>query len=119
MNIFAEYSGSVQEKLVNLRYGLPSKCKFLPTVADIVEMAEPLAFAELQTLPKADPPPERYISPEEQARVAKGMAKLVESLKRMKTIEPAPVPRKYDRPLALTDAQKIELSHVKSTMGQT
>ncbi len=40
VRVIASYPPWVQSKLADLRTGIPAKCKFLPTVADIVEMAD-------------------------------------------------------------------------------
>lgn len=48
--LLASYPPEVQERLVDLRRGIPGRCRFLPTLADIVEMAK-----ELQ------PPPSRLM----------------------------------------------------------
>jgi hypothetical protein len=38
--LIARYSHSIQARLANPVTGVPGKCKFLPTIAEIVEMAE-------------------------------------------------------------------------------
>jgi hypothetical protein len=42
IEVFSTYGENVLIELVNARTGLPAKCKFLPTIAEIVEFAEPL-----------------------------------------------------------------------------
>jgi hypothetical protein len=39
VSVLNTYPRSVQDRLSDLREGVPAKCKFLPTVADIVEIA--------------------------------------------------------------------------------
>jgi len=40
VSVIATYPLETQNRLANLRHGIPAKCKFLPTVADIVEHIE-------------------------------------------------------------------------------
>ncbi len=40
VKVIASYPLETQNRLANLRHGIPAKCKFLPTVADIVEHVE-------------------------------------------------------------------------------
>lgn len=43
VSVIASYPLETQNRLANLRVGIPAKCKFLPTVADIVQMGDELA----------------------------------------------------------------------------
>jgi hypothetical protein len=48
VEIIASYSPWVQSRLADLRTGIPARCEFLPTVAAIVKLAEPLAAQEAE-----------------------------------------------------------------------
>jgi hypothetical protein len=43
----ASYPVEVQDRLTDLRQGIPSKCQFLPTIAAIVEMADGFAKQDM------------------------------------------------------------------------
>lgn len=45
----AEFPAHIQERIADLRYGLPAKSKFVPTVAEIVEMGDGILRAERET----------------------------------------------------------------------
>jgi hypothetical protein len=44
--VLADYPANIQERICDLRFGLASKLKFLPTVSDVVEMGDRLLKAE-------------------------------------------------------------------------
>ncbi len=44
--VLAEYPANIQERICDLRFGLASKLKFLPTVSDVVEMGDKLLQAQ-------------------------------------------------------------------------
>ena len=82
VEIFAEYSPSIQQSLLNLRYGIRGQCKYLPTVADVVELADKFEREEIASRPKPQKPVlvEWYQSPEERARIGEKMRVLVAEL---------------------------------------
>ena len=51
--ILAEYPANIQERICDLRFGLASKLKFLPTVSDVVEMADGLLQSEREAVDHA------------------------------------------------------------------
>lgn len=71
--LLAGYPQEVRERLADLRTGIASRCKFLPSIAEIVEMAEePQRIREQFSPPTAykkfPPAPDYDESPEEMER---------------------------------------------------
>ena len=40
VQLFVSYPAGVQDRLTDLKGGIPSKCQYLPTVADVVKLAD-------------------------------------------------------------------------------
>ena len=100
VEIIAEYSPSIQKSLLNLRYGIRGLCKYLPTVADVVELADKFERDEIASRPKPQKPVlvEWHQSPEERARIGEKMVALAAELKKVNIIEPTAPKEPYRRP---------------------
>ena len=48
--IMAEYAAHIQERICDLKFGLPSRLKFLPTVSDVVEAGNQALQAEREIM---------------------------------------------------------------------
>lgn len=100
VEIFSEYSVSVQNSLVHIRHGLRGRCKFIPTVADVVELADKFEREEITARPKPQKPilVEFHQSPEERARIGKKMEMLRDELLKVSITEPTPPRENYHKP---------------------
>ena len=97
MEVIAGYDENIQAAVANLRTGIAGKCKFLPTVADIVEMGDRLQMEQAASRPRQKPVlVEIHQSPEDRERIGKKMAALAAELAKTKIIEPvAPATPRY------------------------
>ena len=89
ISVIATYDENVQQCMANLRTGIASKCKFLPTVADIVEFGD--AREKLNQPQKKPFKPfliEKQQDPAERARVGVKMKALLAELQAVKILEP-------------------------------
>lgn len=50
IKVMATFPAHIQEKVVDLRFGLPSKLKFLPTIADVIEAGNQYLRAERESI---------------------------------------------------------------------
>lgn len=50
VQVLATYPAHVQERIADLRYGLASKSKFLPTISEIVEMGDAVVRSETEVV---------------------------------------------------------------------
>lgn len=116
VEIFAEYPPSVQQSLLNIRHGIRGRCKFLPTVADVVELADKFEREEIASRPKPQKPVlvEFHQSPEERARIGEKMAVLAAELKKVNVIEPVAPREPYHKPKMSPAALQADLDAIRA-----
>lgn len=111
--VMESYPITVQERLSDFRTGIPARCKFLPTIAEIVELGDEI----LRSIARSRPKPiliEVKQDPAERARIGEKMAELAAELAKVNVIEPVAPKEPYRKPAMSRAAIQADLDAIRA-----